>query len=166
MMSVKLINLPSIPKVIEQFPANNGCEKKISWKYVYDEKYGCPRRVANGEVNLQDMIQQSADDIDFKAIGKMLVDTRENVISHFNADGERVVDTTLMPRNIHEYEALHNKMVASFDALPADVKALFGNSFDSFKQAYLSGTIGSTLDTYAKAKEVQPTQEKTEGGAE
>lgn len=155
---MKLINLPEYPKVIQQFGSDPGSEKRTAWKYVYDEKYGCPRRVKNGEINVQDMIQQSADDVDFKSIGKMLVDNRDNVVSHFDANGERVVDTTLMPRNIHEYEALHNKMKASFDGLPDDIKVLFGNDFDSFRTAYLNGTIQTTFKTYADSKKVQPTE--------
>lgn len=161
---MSLINLPSMPKEIKSFATNPGCEKRPAFKYVYDEKYGCPRRVKNGEINIQDMIQQSADDVDFKAIGKMLVDNRDNVISHFNQDGDRIIDTTLMPRNIHEYEALYNKMKASFDSLPDDVKALFGNSFDTFAGAYKAGTLKATFETYANSQtptgDVPPTGEE------
>lgn len=141
-----------MPSKILELKCNAGDRKKPVYKYVYDEKYGCPRRVHNGDINIQDIIQQSADDVDFKSIGKMLVDNRDNVLSHFDATGERVIDTTLMPRNIHEYEALHNKMKASFEGLPADVKALFGNDFDSFRTAYLNGTMQTTFKTYADSK--------------
>ena len=66
---MKLINLPEYPKTIKIVGCPTGSEKRPAWKYVYDENYGCPRRVKNGEVNVQDLIQQSADDVDFKSIG-------------------------------------------------------------------------------------------------
>ncbi len=144
-----LIGLPKFPKEIKHFCANPGEKEKITYKYVYDEKYGCPMRVESGKIDILDYIQQSADDVDFKSIGKMLVDTRDNVIDHFQMEGE-TFDVTRLPRNIHEYEALHNKMLAEFDKLPADMKALFGNDFGQFSKSWQTGTIGSVLDTYYK----------------
>lgn len=149
-MKIQLINIPSMPAVIRKFYCSPGERKKPLYKYEFDPAYGCPRRVKSGEMDIQDFIQQSADDVDFKAIGKMLVDTRDNVAGHFNLEGE-IMDVTKLPRNIHEYEALHNKMLAEFEGLPAGVKSLFNNDFNLFSSAWKSGTIGSTLDTYYKS---------------
>lgn len=148
---IKLINNPAMPKEVKTYGCNPGNKKRPLYKYVYDEKYGCPRRVLNGYMDVQDFIQQSVDDVDFKAIGKMLVDNRDNVISHFEGD-DRIIDTTLQPRNVHEFQALHNKMKASFEGLPDDIKALFGNDFQTFAKAYQSGTMKQTFDTYAAAQ--------------
>ena len=158
---MKLINL-SIPKLKEHktFYAPAGKQTKTVYKYVYDEKYACPRRVANGQVNIQEMIQSYADDVDFAALGKMLVANKENVVDHFDLNGE-VQDVTGLPRNIHEYEALHNKMKAEFEKLPQDMRNLFG-SFDNFSNAWRNGTIGGVLDTYYKSLQKTPDIKKTD----
>lgn len=158
-MSVKPINLGKFPKDIKQFNSCAGSPEKIVYKYEYSEKHGCPRRVANGKVNVQDMIQSYADDVDFKSIGKMLVDTRDNVVSHFDMNGE-IQDVTGLPRNIHEYEALHNKMKAEYEKLPPELKNLFNNDFGSFTQSWRSGNIGKVLDTYYKS--IQKTEKVEE----
>lgn len=143
------------PEVIKVTP---GSKEKVIYKYVYDEAHHCPRRVPNGTIDLQEYIQQSADDVDFKAIGKMLVDTRDNVVDHFNLNGEEM-DITRVPRNIHEYEALHNKMKASFEGLDPDVKRLFQDDFDLFRSAWTNGSIEHILNTASKAADVPVTSE-------
>lgn len=159
-----LINTPAMPKKLKTNFSPSGDRKKPAWRYEYNEALKCPTRVLNGYVDLQDFIQQSADDVDFKAIGKMLVDTKANVIDHFvSRDGE-VVDVTGMPRNVHEFEALHNKLRKEFDALPADMKILFDNDFNLFSSAYRKGTIGTTLDTYFKSKAEPAKTEVVENG--
>lgn len=100
-------------------------------------------------MDLHDYIQQSADDVDFKSIGKMLVDTRDNVIDHFSLNGE-VMDVTKLPRNIHEYEQMHNTMLKEFNNLPAELKVLFQDDFNLFANAWKSGKIGSILDAHYK----------------
>lgn len=150
---LNLIFLSKMPSKITYKFSNPGSDKKTVYKYVYSEKHGCPRRVPNGTVNIQDMIQAYADDVDFKAIGKMLVDTRDNVKSHFTDMNGEIMDITGLPRNIHEYEALHNKMKTSFDGLPDEVKVLFNNDLDIFKTAWQSGNLGSIFETYNKSKE-------------
>lgn len=144
---MELLNLPKMPKTIKRFPTPSGSKEKVTYKYEYDPKYGCPRRVVSGKVDLQAYIQASADDVDFKAIGKMLVDNRDNVLSHFELEGE-TMDITGLPRNIHEYEALHNKMLKSYEGLPSDIKALFSNDFDVFASSWKNGTIGTVLNNY------------------
>ena len=163
-MAIWLVNLQKMPKTISRFNSPSGSRKKTTYKYVYSEKHGCPRRVPNGEVDIQDMIQSYADDVDFKSIGKMLVDTRDNVVSHFSLNGE-VMDITGLPRNIHEYEAMHNKMKAEYEKLPEDLKTLFG-SFDSFSTSWQDGRIGSIIDTSYKSHVQSTTDTKPEGGAE
>lgn len=157
-----LINLGGYPKKITRCHAYSGKKDKIAFKYEYSEKHGCPRRVQNGKVNFDDMIQSYSDDVDFKAIGKMLVDTRDNVVSHFDLNGE-VMDVTGLPRNIHEYEALHNKMKSEYEKLPDDLKTLFNNDFDQFSKSWKTGQIGSVMDTYYKSLAGgQVTEEKKE----
>lgn len=161
---MKLINLAKPTEKREIHYAASGSRKKVVYKYVYDEKYACPRRVVNGEVDIQDMIQAYADDVDFAAMGKMLVANRDNVLDHFVLNGE-VQDVTGLPRNIHEYQALHNKMKEEFEKMPGDLQALFG-SFDGFREAWSSNRIGSMLDTYYKGQEesvsVEPKKEEGE----
>lgn len=165
-MTLNLINLGKMPKTVGPIGCHPGSRKKTVFKYVYDEKHGCPRRVENGQVDVQDLIQAYADDIDFKAIGKMLVDTRDNVKSHFDLNGE-IMDMTGLPRNIHEYEALHNKMKAEFEKLPTDQKALFNDSFDNFRTAWSGGTLETILKAYEASKTVKTEDvASTEGGAE
>ena len=158
----QLINLGKMPSKIVFKPVSAGSRKKTVFKYVYSEKHGCPRRVENGEIDIQDMIQAYADDVDFKAIGKMLVDTRDNVKSHFTDMNGEVMDVTGLPRNIHEYEALHNKMKSSFEALPDEVKVLFNNDLDVFKTAWQSGSLGSIFETYEKSQQVTQESEAKE----
>lgn len=159
-----IVNLQKMPKKVEfKLNARHSKDKTV-FKYVFDEKHGCPRRVPNGKVDVQAMIQSYADDVDFKAIGKMLVDTRDNVVSHFTDVNGEVVDVTGLPRNIHEYEALHNKMKQKYEELPEGLKTLFG-SFEGYKSAYNSGKMNDILNTYVKS--LQPVPEtKTEGGNE
>lgn len=146
-----MINLGKMPKTVKFFFSSCGSKEKTVFKYVYSEKHGCPRRVPNGKVNIHDLIQSYADDVDFKSIGKMLVDTRDNVVSHFTDVNGEIVDVTGQPRNIHEYEALHNKMKKQFEELPEDLRNLFGGSFDGYRKAYSDGTMGSIFETYAKS---------------
>lgn len=153
---MSLVNLGKMPKELKAFPSPSGNKHKTVYKYVYSEKHGCPRRVPNGEVNIEEMIQSYADDVDFKSIGKMLVDTRDNVVSHFELNGEEM-DVTGLPRNIHEFEALHNKIKSEFEKLPDDMKALFGNSVDQFSVSWRSGQIGSVIDTYYKSQQAGKT---------
>lgn len=134
--------LPSKPK---WFTCPAGNRKKPVYKYEYDEKYGCPRRVLNGYTDLHEYIQASADDVDFKSIGKMLVDNRNNVVSHFVSKDGEVFDQTGLPRNIHEVNALHNKMKASFDGLDPEIKKIFNDDFEVFRSAYKKGNLAAML---------------------
>ena len=149
-------------KEVKRFSCPAGDRKKPVYKYVFDENYGCPRRVLNGYTDLQDFIQQSADDVDFASIGKMLVDTKNNVLSHFVSKDGEVVDVTGLPRNIHEVNALHNKMKASFDSLPQDVKVMFNNDFDTFRKAYNKGNLAQILSASEKKVEKVTTESETE----
>ncbi len=154
---IDLINCPSLPKEVKFKGSSAGNKKKPVYKYVYDEKYGCPRRVLNGYIDLQEFIQQSANDVDFKTLGKMLVDTRLNIIGHFEVDGE-VFDQTALPRDVREYETLYNKIKGEFDSLPVGIKELFGNDLGQFKNAWMNGSIGTILNTYYQSQ-VSPTTE-------
>lgn len=163
---LKLINIPSLPDVksIKEFFAPSGSKTKKVFKYVYNEKYGCPRRVVNGVMDLDEYIQQSANDVDFKAMGKMLVDTRSNVISHFDVDGE-LLDVTGLPRDVREYEKLYNKITKEFGELPDGVRELFGNDVAQFRQAWLNGSLGSIIGNYYQSQQPGPTDDKSsEGG--
>lgn len=137
-----LINLPSMPDQKKSFKKKSLVYPKTKplYKYEFNPAYGCPRRVKSGEMDLHDYIQQSADDVDFKSIGKMLVDTRDNVIDHFSLNGE-VMDVTKLPRNIHEYEQMHNTMLKEFNNLPAELKVLFQDDFNLFANAWKSGKL-------------------------
>ena len=134
-----------LPKKPKWFRCPAGDRKKPVYKYVYDEKYGCPRRVLNGYSDWFDYIQASADDVDFKSIGKMLVDNRNNVVSHFISKDGEVFDATGLPRNIHEVNALHNKMMDSFNNLDPEIKVLFNNDFEVFRKAYKHGNLAAML---------------------
>ena len=81
---IRLINLPSMPDVkkITLFTAPTGKKTKPTYKYVYDEKYGCPRRVISGEIDIDAYIQQAADDVDFKALGQMIVEYKHQYQFH------------------------------------------------------------------------------------
>ena len=143
-----------MPKTIKSFTCPSGTGKRPRFKYVYDENYGCPRRVLDGYINVQDMIQSFADDVDFKAIGKMLLSAQDNVVGSFVKDG-KTVDVTGMPRNVHEYNSLITKIKGQFDALDPEIKGLFGD-FDTFQRAYVNGSMKSIFETYVKSKTVKP----------
>lgn len=155
---ISLINLPSIKDVkkYKRKSAPIGSKTKPVYDFKYDEKYGCPRRVIKGVLDLDEYIQQCADDIDFKALGKMIVDTRDNVVSHFTMEGE-MFDQTALPRDVRELESLYKTMYAEFDKLPSDVKALFGDDFNQFKTSWMNGSIGNVLDAYYKSLTPAPT---------
>lgn len=155
---LNLISLGKMPKEVKFVSSPIGKKDKITYKYVYEEKHHCPRRVVSGKYDLDEMIQQYADDVDFKAIGQMLVDTRDNVRGHFDLNGE-TMDVTGLPRNIHEMAALHNKMQDEFAKLPEEMKALFGNDFSIFSNSWQTGQIGAVLDTYYKSKTQEVTGE-------
>lgn len=159
-----MINLVKMQRLIKEF-LSNGNRKKAIYKYEYSETKHCPVRVPNGFMDLHDFIQQSADDIDFKAIGQMLVDTRENVVDHFKVNGE-TFDMTGLPRDIHEYELMHNKLQNRFEELPDDMKALFGNDFNNFKRSWNDGSFTSIMKTYFKPADPAPVEQPKEGGAE
>ena len=159
-----MINLGKMPKEHKPLFSSPGSKEKPIYKYVMNEKYGCPRRYVAGKTNLQDYIQQSKDDVDFKSIGKMLVDNRENVISHFDMNGE-IVDVTGHPRDIHELNDLEVKMRNSFKSLEPDLQAQFDNDFDIFASNYKSGRLSSIIQNYydKKAADAQKVVEKKEG---
>ena len=148
-----MIHLQKMPKTIPSSkPCPSGNRYKTLYKYEYDEELHCPRRVVSGKMDIKDFIQQSANDVDFKSIGKMLVDTRDNVISHFTDNKGVTLDITKLPRDIHEYELLHNKMLKSFDGLDPEVKNLFQNDFELFAKSWRNGSIKGVFDTYNKSK--------------
>lgn len=155
---LNLINCPSMPdfKKVKHVKTPTGSRKKKIYKYVYDEKYGCPRRVVSGEIDIFAYIQEAANDVDFKALGAMLVDARNNVLSHFEIEGE-TLDITGLPRNIQEYESLYNKMNDEFNKLPAELKALFGNDIAHFRSCWMNGSIANILDAYYKSVTSQVT---------
>lgn len=158
---VNLINCPSLTlKKHKLLKTPAGSKTKPVYKYVYNEKYGCPRRVISGEIDIDAYIQQAADDVDFKALGQMIVDSRDNVVSHFQMEGE-VLDVTKLPRNIEEYQALYVKMQDEFNKLPVEMKALFGNDINQFRTCWMNGSIGSILDGYYKGI-AQPAATTTE----
>lgn len=158
-----MINLGKMPKSVKVLHQHAGKKEKPIYKYVYDEKHGCPRRVQTGICNIDEFIQQSADTVDFKAIGQMLVDTRDNVVSHFSSVEGETIDITGQPRNIHEYADLQAKIKSSFESYPEELKVLFG-SFEGFSRAYRNGSVGQVIDSYYKS--LSKEEVATEGGAE
>lgn len=64
-------------------------------------------------------------------------------------------DLSHAPGDILEAHQMLKDSRASFDQLPADVKAKFGNSFDTFLKASLDGTAVSVL-TSTPAAESRP----------
>lgn len=125
MKQISLIGLPSLKsgvsllKVEEKF-CSNGKKDRPIYKYVYSDKYGCPRRVLNGYINQHDFIQESKDSVDFKSLGKMLVDTKANIVDHFVDKDGQVIDITGQPRDIHEASKLMNDLHESYDKLPSE----------------------------------------------
>lgn len=166
MKQISLIGLPSIKsgvsllKVKEKF-CSSGKKDRPVYKYVYDEKYGCPRRVLSGYINQFDFIQESRDSVDFKSLGKMLIDNKANIVDHFISKDGEVIDITGQPRDIHEASRMYNELHESFDNLPLEIKALFENDFDTFRASYKAGTLGSKIDAYYKSiTPVVPTTEE------
>lgn len=157
------------PAMPQKLPTKKHCSSGNRIRPIYEYKmiegWDIPRRVKSGEMDFQDYIQQSKDDVDFITLGKALIAHRENVSSHFKADGKDIslVDT---PRNLGEYDVMYGKMKANFNALPKDVRNLFNDDLNVFADAWIKGSLKGTLDTYQKslAKPTEPIQ--TEGGAE
>ena len=61
-------------------------------------------------------------------------------------------DIAAMPRNINELHDLGDRVQTGYDNLPDEVKGIFGNSFDNFYQAVLSGSVSEKIQAYATAK--------------
>lgn len=163
-MSINLINLPKVElKNLKQFFSPKGSKDKTLYKYVYDEKYGCPRRVVSGSMDLYAYVQEGRDQVDFSSLGKMLVDTKANIVDHFVSKDGQVIDITGQPRNIHEAVKLMSDLQDSFDQLPTELKALFDNDFDSFRASYKAGTIGSKFESYYSSLTPPVEEVKKEG---
>ena len=149
----KLINLAPLPKKLVTFKAEIGSPKKVVYKYELDPDYGCPRRVPNGFVDIDDFIQESADDIDFKSLGRALIGQGERDVRHHFFSDEPIVDASQLPHNIHELSAMHNKLKKEFDALPEGLQALFENDYEKFIAAGKNGTVGQTIQDYYTAQQ-------------
>ena len=143
-----LINLSKYQKKYDHKFSPVGSKDRPLYKYVYDEAYGCPRRVLNGHYDFHAFIQEGRDSVDFNSLGKILVDTKANIIDHFVSKDGEVVDITGTPRNIHEASKLFNDLKDNFDALPKELKALFDDSFNSFSISYRNGTLGSKFKSF------------------
>lgn len=150
-MAQKLINLLPYPDEIKFHFANKGKRKKVVYVPGPSDRLGRPEFVPNGLVDVQDFIDASADDIDFKALGNVLVGTGGDVRHHFFSDAP-ITDVTQLPRNIHELSAMHNKLKKEFDQLPDGLRFLFNDDYESFIKAGKDGSIGQIFGDYYQAQ--------------
>lgn len=158
---------PVMPKSIVQKFCSTGKRTRPIYEYKRVEGWDIPRQVKTGDMDFQEYIQQSKDDVDFITLGKTLVQYRENVAAHFVADGKDISLIDL-PRNLREYDVMYSKMKKSFEALPDDVRSLFNNDLQVFADQLKSGSLQGTLDTYeqARAAKIAAATKANEGGAE
>lgn len=159
---MRLPTSPKLPSKLKEFFSPAGTRKQVVYKYEMDEKLGCPVRVPNGFIDLDDFIQQSADDIDFKALGTALIGadaSLDGVNARFRTDAP-LVDISGLPKDVHQLSAMHNKLKQDFDNLPADLQNLFDNDYSLFIDAARKGTIGKTINDYYTAQQ-QPAADST-----
>lgn len=157
---------PMLKKQYKFIFSPSGKKDRPVYKYVYDEKYGCPRRVLNGYYDFHDFIQEGRDNVDFKSLGEILVDSKKNIIDHFVDKDGQIVDVTGQPRNIHEANKLYNDLRESFNSLPDGLKALFDNDFETFRGSYNAGTMGSKIEGYYKSLEPPATLKSDDSNKE
>lgn len=98
------------------------------------DKTGHPYLVKDGETDVYKIIQSHKEECD---INLMLQRYAAGDDSMMRQDG-RYIDTSNLPTTIHEYFNLMTAQRDKFDALPANIKQKFDNSFEVW--ASTSGT--------------------------
>lgn len=107
-------------------PAGDPVHVEYSGKF--DEK-GILRLEKVGETNIYNEIQSHADSVDINNIIRRYESGEVDVLSR--AQGI-FADVTSAPRSYAEMLNLIRRAEEAFDALPADVRAKFDNSFEQF----------------------------------
>lgn len=128
--------------------------------WVYDETR--KRRVegVKGQVDIYAKIQAAtpgttlSDMIDKYQKGDMSADALMQLVGqNFGTDSSKVfADVSEMPTNIFELDQVRANARDSYDALPAEVKALFGSDYQTFVNAVLDGSYQQKFKDFEASK--------------
>lgn len=114
------------------------------------------------KLDLDAMIQAALPSTDMAAIvarAKMGDDSVLHISAGF------VGDAVSMPKDLYDYKRmndLYDKVSGSFDTLPSEIKALFGNSTEEYLNSILSNKAEEIIQKYKDSQ--QSSENQPEGG--
>ena len=144
----------------KSFPCSTG--QRYRKKYVKSIEGGKSSLLENGVEDVYDSIQKAALGI---TIEDLIRRARNGDTTAIGQPVDSYMDLSNAPRDILEAHEMIKGMKNSFYGLPADVRAKYGNSFDSFLSAVNDGTayddLAAVNSTSSNATEIK---EKVLGG--
>lgn len=132
-------------------------------RYYIDPETGERCAEPGDEVNLDAYIQSSAAATDLATIYEAFKEGDETVV---NVGRGIYGDMTQLPTNINDVVASQKVIDTaskSFDALPDEVKELFGNDVNAYFNALLENRAKSMVQAYYDGKKKAEPQEQKEG---
>lgn len=115
----------------DRIVSNPGSPIHITYAGHYDEK-GRVVLEESGRENIYDQIQSHAESCDIHVLMKRYLNGDVTALSH--AQGQ-YLDATQFPKTYADMLNFVNEQERAFMALPADVRAKFGNSFTEYLAA-------------------------------
>lgn len=128
-----------------------GSPVRDTFKFVYDEKFGCPRSVKSGSIDWQAYIDASKDSTDINLIVQRV--SNGNLAPLHVMDGSAVYqDVSKLPNNMQELSKFADSLQTDFNKFPDDIKVLFDNDYQTFVKCTMNGSVNSILSKYAENK--------------
>lgn len=128
-----------------------GSPVRDTFKFVYDEKYGCPRSVKSGTIDWQAYIDASKDSTDINLIVQRV--NNGNLAPLHVMDSSAVYqDVSKLPNNMQELSKFADSLQNDFNKFPDDIKVLFDNDYQTFVKCTMNGSVNGILTKYANDK--------------
>ena len=144
----------------KSFPSPSGSRYRKN--YVKSIEGGKSSLLENGFEDVYDSIQKAALGI---TIEDLIRRARNGDSTAIGQPIDSYMDLSNAPRDILEAHEMIKGMKNSFYGLPADVRAKYGNSFDSFLSAVNDGTVYDDLAAVnSSGSNVNEIKEKILGG--
>lgn len=138
-------------KELTAYFSNPGSKIEDVMDWITDEK-GKLHYVKTGERNIYEYIQAGRDTCDMAIIIERIKNGETNLL---NVNPGKYGDITEIATNFNEAYQQASAVQSKFDSLDPEIKAVFGNNYETFVESVLNNTIDSLLAKGKKEEEVK-----------
>lgn len=142
----------------------SGKEIAHTFSRVYDEERKKEIVKRDGDFNIQEFIESCSNATDMAMLKERCVKLGE--IPQSNPNVQYGVDEMLIPSDIHELNDTLKTAEATFNNFPAEVRAAFGNSYETYFKSVIAGNSALIINQYNAQAAAAAAAEAEKGEAE